>query len=207
MPTTDPRVDAYIDKSADFARPILEEIRARVHEACPDAQETIKWSTPHFDYKGPLCAMAAFKAHCLFIFWKSPLVLTGKDGAETTARLRRLTKASDLPPRKEMREYIRKAMALNESGTKLKRVTKAKKPIAVPADFQAALAKNRRARDVFDGLSPSHRREYLEWITEAKSDETRTRRLAQAIEWIAEGKPRNWKYVPAKSTGKPRARA
>lgn len=207
MPTTDRRVDAYIAKSADFARPILEEIRARVHEACPEAQETIKWSTPHFDYKGPLCAMSAFKAHCLFIFWKSPLVLTGKDGADTTARLRRLTRASDLPPRKVMREYIRKAMALNESGTKLKRVPAPKKPIAVPADFKAALAKNRRAQEAFDAFSPSHRREYLEWITDAKSDETRKRRLVQAIEWMAEGKPRNWKYMPAKSPDKPRARA
>jgi uncharacterized protein YdeI (YjbR/CyaY-like superfamily) len=194
---TDPRIDAYIARSADFARPILSHVRAIVREACPDVEETMKWSVPHFDYKGMMmCSMAAFKEHCALNFWKGSLFLDGARGVGAAGQFGRITKVSDLPSKAVLRGYIRKAMALNESGTTVKREPKApKKPIAVPADFRAAVKKNKRAHATFEGFSPSHRREYLEWITEAKSEETRKRRLDQAVEWLAEGKTRNWKYV------------
>ena len=196
MGKRDPRVDAYIGKSADFARPILSEIRSVVHDACPDVEETIKWSTPTFMYKGMLCGMASFKAYCTFGFWKSPLVLGDDAARDAAGQFGRLTKPSDLPSRKVLAGYIHKAMALNEDGVKLPskpRAAKAK-PLRVPPDLTAALKKSTSARNAFETLSTSHRNEYVEWITEAKAEDTRKRRLNQAIEWMAEGKSRNWKY-------------
>lgn len=197
MGVRNPRFDAYIAGSAEFARPILTHIRAVVHEACPDVEEEMKWSTPHFTYRGMLCAMAAFKAHCAFGFWKGSLVLGGKGAGadEAAGQFGRVTKLSDLPSRTTLKRYIRKAMELNEQGVAVKRApARAKPPLKVPKDLAAALGKSARARKTFDGFPPSHQREYVEWITEAKAEETRKRRLDTAIEWMAEGKSRNWKY-------------
>ena len=192
MANKDPRVDAYIDKAADFAKPILKEIRARVHEACPTCEETMKWSSPSFQYKGMLCGMGAFKAHCMFGFWKAELVLGGSD---PHGRFRHLTSVADLPSNKEMAALVHKAMALNDNGAVVARAPREKKaPARVPADLAGALQKNKKARTAFDALSPSHKREYVEWITEAKRDETRQKRIETAIKWIVEGKSRNWKY-------------
>jgi uncharacterized protein YdeI (YjbR/CyaY-like superfamily) len=196
MGRKDPRVDAYIARSAGFAKPILKHLRAVVHQACPEVEETLKWSAPHFLYEGMLCGMSAFKEHAAFGFWKGALILDGNGrNAEAMGQFGRITELSDLPSKKVMTRYIRKAMALNEAGVKSPtRPGKPKKPLAVPADFQAALRKNRKAMAAYDGFSPSQRREYLEWITEAKRDETRQRRIGTAVEWLAEGKTRNWKY-------------
>ena len=196
MGRRDPRVDAYIAKAAEFARPILEEIRARVHAACPEVEETSKWRMPAFEYEGPLCGMAAFKQHCVFGFWKSALVLGAVRPDENPMFRDKLTTLKDLPAKGEFRARVRKAMELNERGIKVPRATRAAKAaIPVPDYFLAALKKHKKAQAAFDAFSPSHRREYLEWITDAKSEATRTRRVAQAIEWMAEGKPRNWKYM------------
>ena len=195
MGKTDPRVDAYIAKSPDFAKPILTRLRDTVHATCPDVQEEIKWGAPFFAYKGVLCSMASFKQHA-FGFWKGALVVDvpAKD-ASAAGWFGRLTKLSDLPPQKTLGAYIKKAMALNDAGVAVPRKPKAPaKPARVPSDLAAALKKNKKAQAVFEAFSPSRQRDYIVWITEAKSDETRTRRLAQAIEWIAEGKSRNWKY-------------
>ena len=198
MGKKDPRVDAYIEKSADFAKPILKQLRATVHETCPDCEETMKWSMPHFEYKGLMCGMAAFKSHATFGFWKGSLVLpdTGtavaKDGM---GHFGKLTSLDDLPPRKTVAGYIKKAMALNDDGIQPARKLKAPaKPVKVPPYVLAALKKNKKAQTAFEAFPPSHKREYVEWITEAKTDATRTRRLTQAVEWIAKGKSRNWKY-------------
>jgi uncharacterized protein YdeI (YjbR/CyaY-like superfamily) len=196
MPTIDPRVDAYIAKSADFARPILTHLRALVHAGCPGVEETIKWRSPHFMFHGMLCSMAAFKQHCVFGFWNGELGLP----AEMTAmgQFGRIEALSDLPADSRLIALVRKAARLNASGVKRPpRLKHPKQPIAVPDDLARALAKNARARATFDGFAPSHRREYLEWITEARTDTTRSRRVESAIEWMAEGKPRNWKYMPA----------
>jgi uncharacterized protein YdeI (YjbR/CyaY-like superfamily) len=197
MGTRDPRVDAYIAKSADFARPILTAIRDTVHAACPETVEEMKWSFPHFTYKGMLCGMAAFKQHCTFGFWKGSLVLGGsaKD-ADAMGQFGRITRVSDLPAKKAFTGYIKKAMALNDEGVKIERrpPRRATVDTAPPADLAAALKKNKKANASFKAFPPSHKREYIEWITEAKAAETRAHRLSQAIVWIAQGKSRNWKY-------------
>ena len=197
MGKRDPRVDAYIAKAADFAKSILTHIRDVVHEACPEVDEDLKWSTPSFMYKGILCGMAAFKQHATFGFWKHDLV-TGSPRVDGSMGFGRLTKVSDLPPKKELIAYVKKAAALNEAGVKPTRapMKRAPKPPATaPSDLVAALRKNKRAHTTFDAFSPSAKREYVEWITDAKTDETRARRLKTAVEWIAEGKHRNWKYM------------
>src|SRR6185436_6775945 len=196
MGRRDPRVDAYIREAAPFARPILEEIRETVHAACPDVEEAMKWRFPHFMYHGMLCGMAAFKQHAAFGFWKGSLVVGAGNGADAMGQFGRVTKRSDLPSRRVLAGYVKKAAALNEQGIKAPRAAKRspKAPIAVPPDVTAAFKKNRRALLGFEALSPSHRREYLEWITEAKTETTRARRLEQALAWMAEGKSRNWKY-------------
>lgn len=202
MPAIDRRVDEYISKSTDFAKPILIHLRQLVHKTCPDVQETIKWGFPHFDYKGPMCHMASFKQHCVFGFWKAVLMkdksLMENARSETAmGHLGKLTSLNDLPSDKKLIANIKEAMKLNEGGVKISSVKKpiAKKEIKVPDDFVSVLRKNKKALATFESFSPSHKREYLEWITEAKRDETRNNRIKLAIEWMAEGKPKNWKYI------------
>jgi uncharacterized protein YdeI (YjbR/CyaY-like superfamily) len=196
MGKRDPRVDAYIKEAEPFARPILEEIRATVHAACPEVEETIKWRFPHFMHKGMLCGMAAFTQHAALGFWKGSLIVDGAKDGDGMGQFGRLTKRSDLPPRRVLAGYVKKAAQLNEEGVKVPRAAKRAAPqaIAMPPDLSAAFKKNRKALVGYEAMSPSHRREYLEWITEAKAEATRARRVAQAIEWMAEGKSRNWKY-------------
>jgi hypothetical protein len=195
MGKRDPKVDAYIKKAAPFAQPILADIRETVHDACPDVEEAMKWSFPHFMYKGMLCSMASFKAHAAFGFWKGSLVTGGPRSEDAMGHFGRITKRADLPPAKALSALIKKAAALNDAGVKEPRAPKrAPAPVKTPAILAKAFKTSAKAKAGYDAMSPSHRREYIEWITEAKSDETRSRRLAQALEWMAEGKSRNWKY-------------
>ncbi len=198
MSAHDPRVDAYIATSAPFARPILEQLRGIVHAACPSVQEDIKWSIPSFQYGGRiLCQMAAFKQHASFGFWQHAAVTEGKarDGMGSLGRLETI---KDVPSKRELTAMLRKAMALIDAGA-TSTATRAKPApraaLKVPDDLRDALAGNARAKATFDGFSPSARRDYIEWITQAKREDTRARRLAQAVEWMAEGKMRNWKYA------------
>lgn len=195
MPKTDPRVDAYIDAAAEFARPILVHLRALVHRACPDVEETIKWGMPTFMYHGMLCGMAAFKQHVSFGFWKHAQVVGAGVPRDGMGSFGKVASRSELPTNAILNGYIKKAMQLNESGIKVPRIRGERPTLPMPADLAAELKKNRQARATFEGFSPSHRREYIEWITQAKREETRSKRLAQAIEWIATGKVRNWKYL------------
>ncbi len=192
MPNKDPRVDAYITRAADFARPILNRIRKLVHAVCPNVEETIKWNSPFFTHHGILIATPAFKRHCALIFWKGGLFLSKDQKTE----LRRLTSISELPGDKILTSYIRKAVELNEAGIKdpPRSKPKAKKEIVVPDYFLAELNKNNRALAVFENFSPSHKREYVEWIVEAKREATRAKRIKTAIEQMTKGKSRNWKY-------------
>jgi uncharacterized protein YdeI (YjbR/CyaY-like superfamily) len=196
MGQRDPRVDAYIAKAAPFAQPILRDIRDTVHAACPDVQEAMKWSFPHFTYKGMLCSMAAFKQHAAFGFWKGSLVIGSGKNVDAMGQFGRIAKRSDLPSNRMLAAYVRKAARLNDEGVKAPRAPKkaAPKALRMPPDVAAALERVATARATFDGLSPSGKREYLEWITQARTEATRQRRLRQAIEWLAEGKSRNWKY-------------
>jgi len=202
MPATDARVDAYIAKSADFAQPILSHLRKLVHKGCPGVTETIKWSMPFFDYEGaPLCNMAGFKQHCSFGFWNASLlkdpegILHVKD-KNAMGHFDRITSVKDLPADKVLVAYIKEAAALNEEG--IKKPAPAKKALKAglpePPELTTALKKNKKARTAFDAFPPSHRREYIEWITEAKTDATREKRIATTVEWLVEGKSRNWKY-------------
>ena len=194
-------IDAYIARSADFAKPILNHIRELVHKTCPDVEEKMKWCFTHFDYKGEMmCSMAAFKQHMAFGFWKAALmkdpILTATAKTEVAmGHLGRITSLKDLPSDKKMIAWIKKAMKLNEQGIKVAKPKPAEKAeLVVPDYFVKALNKNKKAKQVFDNFAYSHRKEYLQWITEAKTEETRNKRMATALEWIAEGKGRNWKY-------------
>lgn len=197
MGKSDPRVDAYFAKSAAFAQPILRRLRAVVHSACPDVEETMKWQFPHFMYKGMLCSMAAFKQHCAFGFWHKAVrdaVSSGKQ-SDGMGQLGRITSVDDLPTESSLKRHIKQAMKLNDAGVKSPRPQpKAKKALRVPDDVKMALKKDKQAQSTFEAFSPSHRREYIEWITEAKQPATRDRRIATMLEWLAKGKSRNWKY-------------
>ena len=199
MGQRDPRIDAYIARSAEFARPILSHLRELVHAACPECEETLKWSAPSFTYRGKiLCGLAAFKQHAAFHLWQGGMIVGG-DGHrfdDAMGQFGRLTRVADLPGKRELTGYLHQAMGLIEEGVKRApaKDAKPKAPAKVPDDLGAALKKSAKARATFEAFPPSSRREYIEWITEAKREETRSRRLEQAIEWLAEGKRRNWKY-------------
>lgn len=193
-------VDAYIAKSAPYAQPILKKLRKLFHQGCPTIEEKIKWGVPHFDYKGMMGGIAAFKKHVSFGFWKADQIEDTHGlfdrGPKASMCTVKLTSLEDMPADKVILSYIRQAVALNDAGTKKTTSKKApKKPLPVPADLKALLAKNAKARATFDNFPPSHKREYIEWITEAKRDETRQKRLATTMEWLTEGKSRNWKYT------------
>jgi hypothetical protein len=197
MPARDPRIEAYIARSADFAKPILAHLREVIHEACPQVEETIKWGFPHFEYHGILCGMGAFRQHCTFGFWKGSLFVKDGRKADAMGQFGQIRQLSDLPSKRILSGYVRQAMKLNEE--KVKSPTgsrsRARKPeVEVPDYFRSALRRNMKAQAVFDAFSPSHRRAYVEWITEAKTEPTRQKRIASAIEWMSEGKSRNWKY-------------
>lgn len=197
------RIDAYIAKSADFAKPILRKIRKLFHQGCPQLEEQIKWGCPHFDYKGMLGGMAAFKNHVSFGFWKSRLMSDPKKlfatGPKASMCVIKAGAPADLPPDRVFIQYVKEAAALNDADVKAPRTpAKTRKQPRTPADLTAALKKNAKARATFAAFSPGHKREYVTWLTEAKRDETRRKRLATAIEWMADGKPRNWKYMPKK---------
>jgi uncharacterized protein YdeI (YjbR/CyaY-like superfamily) len=194
----DPRIDAYIERQADFARPILGHLREAVRRACPEAEETMKWSMPHFTYRGQILAgMAAFKAHATFGFWRGKEV-TGGTGKERDAMgsFGRLTSLDDLPSDETLDALIRKAAKVTTSGTKAPRPAKAppKPAPETPGDLRSALDASPTAAATFESFPPSCRREYVDWVIEAKRPETRAKRIAQAIEWMAEGKRRHWKY-------------
>ncbi|MEA3054275.1 MAG: hypothetical protein QOG72_3178 [Sphingomonadales bacterium] len=192
----DPRIDAYIARQADFARPILEHLRRIVHRAAPEVEEAIKWGMPHFTYKGRLFAgMAAFKAHATFGLWQASAVL-GETGSEREAmgQFGRLASIADLPPDEELEAIVRRASEQAEQGPRPRPKKPPRPELETPAELETALDSNPAARATFDAFPPGCRREYVEWVVEAKRPETRDKRIAQAVEWMAEGKRRNWKY-------------
>jgi uncharacterized protein YdeI (YjbR/CyaY-like superfamily) len=196
----DPRVDAYVAKAADFAQPILQHLRQLVHKACPEAEEAIKWGHVSFLYRGKiLCTMATFKSHAAFGFWHKDMraVMEKKFGKteEAMGSMGRLTSLADLPADREMLQLIKTAVGFHDSGTPSREKPKPKPALENPFDLAAGLAKNKKATVTWEKFTPAQRREYIEWLTEAKREETRTTRLATTLEWLAEGKQRNWKYM------------
>ncbi|MCY1659725.1 YdeI/OmpD-associated family protein [Chryseobacterium sp. SL1] len=195
-----PKVDEYIEKSQDFAKPILNYIRETVHEFCPDAEEAIKWKFPTFLYKGKiLCSMVAFKQYCSMGFWLHDEMTSLKE-FETEAEktnmfsLGKITETENLPSKPQLKKMITEAMELTDMGVTLKKAAPSKTETEVPDYFQNALNENEKALEIFKKASPSFRKEYINWITEAKTESTRNKRMDQALEWISEGKGRNWKY-------------
>lgn len=201
MEQYDSRVDAYIAKSAPFAQPILNHLRQLVHSVSPLLTETMKWGFPFFDYNGSVCQMAAFKEHMGFGFWKQKQLndpgklIKEEDG--TAGSFGKITSLNDLPSYEILVDFIQQAMKLNEPENKkpaVKKEAAPKAPIEMPVDFADLLAANPKALEGYNKFSPSHKREYLEWIVDAKSDSTRQKRMETALEWINEGKSRHWKY-------------
>lgn len=207
MENYDDRVDAYIAKSADFAKPILTHLRKLVHTAFPGIQEGLKWGFPFFDYKGPVCQMAAFKQHMGFGFWKASLLtdphkLINTSDEAAAGSFGRITSLADLPADDILIAYIKEAVKLNEDGVKVvktKPVTE-KKELVTPPGFEVMLDSIANAKYNFHKFSPSKQREYLEWFDEAKTEATKQKRMEQAVEWISEGKSRNWKYQAPQPT-------
>jgi len=202
MAKKDPRVDAYIARSAEFARPILSHLRKVVHAGCPEAEETLKWSSPAFMYKGILCGMAAFKKHCVFGVWKEALLRDRLEGAagsrgKAMGQFGRLTAVSDLPDDRTLLSLIREAVGLNDQGIKSPNRSRPKgsRKLKVPRYFLDALRRNRKAFLIFEKFTYTNKKDYVEWVTEAKREQTRRRRLDTAVAWMAEGKIRNWKYM------------
>jgi len=204
MGKKDPRVDAYIAKKAPFAQPILKELRAIIHEAHPEIDEDIKWGAPAFMHKGIVCIIAGFKEYVGVNFWKGALIVpsnarrAGDD--KDMKQLEKIRSIDDLPARRKIIGYVKAAVKLNEGGVPTPNRGKdapirKRGPLRTPPSLAKALARNAKAKMTYDGFSPSHKREYVEWIGEAKTDETRERRIEQALGWLAEGKPRNWKYM------------
>jgi uncharacterized protein YdeI (YjbR/CyaY-like superfamily) len=204
MSVTDPRVDIYIEKTAPFAKPILTRLRKLIFQACPEVIETIKWGFPNYKIFGSmLCNMAAFKEHCSFGFWKASLLKDPNDilhlaDKHAMGHFDRLVSVKDLPADKILISYLKEAAILNKNNVKVQKPKAApKKELPVPKLLAAALKKNKKAATVFEAFSPSHKREYLEWITEAKTGETQNKRVETTIRWLEEGKSRNWKYKKA----------
>lgn len=194
--THDPRVDAYIAKSASFAQPILTHVRTVVHAASPEIVETIKWSMPFFDYKSsPLASMAAFKAHAAFGFWRRDGAGPADEAAGAMGQFGKLTNIADLPDEAALTAMIHQAMALIDAGAKTVRPPKHPKPeIAMPDDLRSALDAAPEAAKHFASFPPGAQREYIEWVVDAKQPATRAKRIGQAVEWCADGKRRHWKY-------------
>jgi uncharacterized protein YdeI (YjbR/CyaY-like superfamily) len=195
------RIDTYIERAEPFAQLILNHLREVVHKACPDVVETIKWGMPFFEYQGPLCSMAAFKQHVTFGFWKASLIPGIKDAArskeDAMGSLGKLTTIADLPSEAGLIRFIQEAMKLNEQGIVApeRRKKPADRTLEVPEYLQQALDRNKKANAIFENFNFSNKRDYVEWLTEAKTEETRAKRLATTIEWLSEGKPRMWKYL------------
>ena len=192
----DPRIDAYIAKAAPFARPILEHVRARVHAVVPSVEETLKWSAPGFTLDGKiLLMMAAFKAHAALNFWRGQEIRGSEASGDAMGQFGKLTFVNDLPPDAQFDELIREAARLAATAP-APRKTK-HEPKSAPnlhPEFAAALKSNPKAKATLDSFPPSAQRDYLEWIADAKQDSTRAKRIATAVEWLAEGKRRHWKY-------------
>ena len=201
MSKFNPKVDDYIAKSADFAKPILEYLRKIIHSTCPEVEEVIKWGIPHFDYKGDMmCILASYKQHCSFSLYKAelmsdPKLIESVKAGQKMGYMDKIKTLSDLPAKKTLVAYIKEAMALNENGVK-KVAPKSREPkvIEAPDYFSEKLAANPKAKEIFETKSASFRKDYLIWITDAKTEATRQKRIEESLEWIAEGKGRFWQY-------------
>jgi uncharacterized protein YdeI (YjbR/CyaY-like superfamily) len=192
----DPRIDAYIAKAAPFARPILEHVRTRVHAATPEAEETMKWSAPAYTVDGKILLItAAFKGHVALNFWRGQELRGAEASRDAMGQFGKLTSIADLPGDQDFDALIRHAAELAKTAPAPRQVKHEPKPPAeMHPDFAKALAASPKAKATLEGFPPSARRDYLDWIAEAKQDKTRAKRIDDAVQWLSEGKKRHWKY-------------
>jgi uncharacterized protein YdeI (YjbR/CyaY-like superfamily) len=195
----DPRVDDYIAKSPAYAQPIMKHIRGLIHQAVPNIVEVIKWAHPHFEYKGPAFSIGAFKEHLGLNFWKSKLMddpegLFKYDGS--AGSMGKIKSLADLPEDDILMAYFMLAADLNEQGVKATtpKTAPEKKQLIIPDDLIAAFKNDTTAMQHFEQFNYSAKKEYVDWLAEAKTTETRQKRLKTIMEWVAEGKTRYWKY-------------
>jgi hypothetical protein len=199
------QVTAYAAAMPAYAQPIFAHLRALIHTTCPDTDEAIKWSIPHFERDGDyLCIFAASPGHASFTFYKQQLMSDPRlrDNLNLPAIKRfmgRLTSLSDLPDDATLAAMLQEAADLNARGVRLpdrapKTPPVIDMPSAVATAVATALAANPAAQAVWDAKSAAWRKDYLVWITAAKTDPTRDARIAEALDWIADGKARFWKY-------------
>lgn len=206
------KVDEYISQAHDFAKPILNHLRKLIHIACPQAEESIKWGHPHFEYKGLLCNMAAFNKHCAFGFWKAALMkdanLLQENNADAMGHSGKIKSLSDLPKDRIIVARVKEAVLLNEKGITLpvRKPSDKKHEISVPLLLQKELIKNKMASDAFNNLSSYHKKEYIDWIDEVKTEKTKLMRIATTIKWLTEGKTKNWKYLQTTSASQVQAK-
>ena len=192
----DPRIDAYLARVQPFARPILEHVRERVHTVVPDVEETLKWSMPAYTRNGAILLItAAFKSHVALNFWRGQEMRGDAAKDDAMGQFGKITSLGDLPANAELDALMAEATRLATAPKAPRKVKHEPKPPAeVHPEFAAALAANPKAKTALDGFAPSARRDYLDWIADAKQDATRAKRIATAVEWLAEGKKRHWKY-------------
>ena len=192
----DPRIDAYIARKNDFARPILEHVRARVRRAVSEVEETLKWGAPAFTVDGKiLLIMAAFKGHAALNFWRGQELKGAEASHDAMGQFGKLTSVDDLPSDAELEALIRQAAALAKTAPAPRKIKhEPRPPTELHPDFARALDANLKAKATLDGFPPSARREYVDWIAEAKQEKTREKRIADSVEWLSEGKRRHWKY-------------
>lgn len=200
LPNFTPSVTNYIEKAAPFAQPVLHYLRSLIHKTCPQIEECIKWGFPHFTYKNEIvCSFAAFKQHCAFTFWRAGVITSLAEIAinnEGMGQLGKIKSKLDLPNENQLVNCIIEAIQLIEKGVKPAKSAKQKnnEPIILPAYFSSLLAEFPTAKEKFLSMSNSHQKEYVEWITEAKTETTRNTRMQTCIKWVLEGKGRNWQY-------------
>lgn len=191
----DARIDAYLDRAQPFAQAILTRVRERVHAVLPEIEETVKWSAPAYTLGGKIILItAAFKSHAAINFWRGQEIRDGanEDGMGQFGKLKSI---GDLPPDGELDALIRKAAELAHSAPTPRKTKHQPKPAPeMHPDFAAALDRSAKAKAALESFPPSARRDYLEWVADAKQDDTRAKRIATAVEWLSEGKRRNWKY-------------
>jgi uncharacterized protein YdeI (YjbR/CyaY-like superfamily) len=192
----DARIDAYMEKAQPFARPILAKVRERAHAAVPGIEESIKWGMPAYLTGGKLVLItAAFKVHAALNFWRGQELESTHGAVGAMGQFGRIRSLEELPDDAELDRLIREAAELAATAPAPRKTKHEPKPAPeLHPEFAAALARVPKAKAALDGFPPSARRDYLEWIGEAKQESTRAKRIASAVEWLNEGKKRNWKY-------------
>lgn len=188
-------ITAYIEKATPEFKEVMIALRSVLNNPNFDIKEDWKWGAPNFNNEGMICWLAHFRNHVGMNFFKGTLI---KDKYNLFTHYReekgnRQLKFSDINQiiPEQIEYYIEEAIKLNQENIK---VVKKEIDTSLPLDLETELNNNPKAKMFFESLAPSYKRDYIEWIEEAKREATRTKRLATTMEWLSEGKKKNWKY-------------